>query len=257
MSPEDRECLQEDLRKLDEWSDKWLLKFNKEKCKVMHIGRRNMGHNYTLKNTTLSITSQEKDLGILITPNLKPSEQVTRAAASANSMLGRIKRTFTCLDKETLPALYKALVRPRMEYAIQAWCPYLKKDIAKLERVQRRATKLIPDIAHLSYQDRLDHLTLTTLEKRRERGDMLEVFKILKGLDKVVSEGNFLQLETSRHTQRTRGHSLKLIKPQHRTWKRNQFLSSRVVNAWNRLPEKVISSKNVNAFKHNYDQHLN
>ena len=153
-------------------------------------------------------------------------------SASANSMLGRIKHTFTCLNRETLPALYKALVRPRMEYAIQAWAPYLKKDMIKLERVQRRATKLVFDIAHLPYEDRLRHLNLTTLEERRKRGDMLQVFKILKGQDKVVTDGNFLKLESeaSTSTQHRRGHSLKLNKPQHRTWKRNQFFSSRVVN---------------------------
>ena len=254
MCSEDRDRLQEDLRKLDEWSSKWLLKFNREKCKVMHIGQGNMCYNYTMNGATPSTTSQEKDLGILISSNLKPSAQVAKAAASANCMLGRIKHTFTCLDKETLPALYKALVRPRMEFAIQAWSPYLRKDIVKLEKVQRRATKLVPDIAHLSYEDRLVQLNMTTLEKRRERGDMIEVFKILNGLDKIITEGNFLRPEEIRNRQRTRGHKMKLFKPQHRTWKRNQFFSSRVVNSWNKLPDKVVNSRTVNAFKHNYDQ---
>ena len=87
-------------------------------------------------------------------------------------------------------------------------------------------------------------------EKAR-RGDLLQVFKILKGLDKVMAGENFLKLES----QFKRGHSLKLMKPQHRTWKRSKFFSSRVVNAWNRLPEDVVSSKNVNIFKRRYDQY--
>ena len=95
---------------------------------------------------------------------------------------------------------------------------------------------------------------MTTLEKRRERGDMIQVFKILNGLDKIITEGNFLRLEEIRNRQRTRGHKMKLFKPQHRTWKRNQFFSSRVVNSWNKLPDKVVNSRTVNAFKHNYDQ---
>ena len=99
-------------------------------------------------------------------------------------------------------------------------------------------------------------LNMTTLEKRRERGDMLEVFKILKGLDRVNLEGNFLKLESNYLGQRTRVHSMKLVKPQHRTWKQNQFFASRVVNTWNNLPEKVVSSRTVNSFKHNYDQNL-
>lgn len=249
---DDTKCLQDDLCKLDEWSRKWSLKFNKDKCKVMHFGTKNQGHNYTMGGTTLSTTSSEKDLGIIITSNMKLSTQVAKAASTANSMLGRIKRTFTCLDEETLPALYKALVRPRMEYAIQTWSPYLKKDIKMLEKVQRRATKLVRSISHLTYQDRLKHLKLTTLEKRRQRGDMIQVFKLLKGFDHVNMEGNFLKLDEN---QRTRGHNLKLCKPRHRTWKRNQFFSSRVVEEWNRLPEKVINSKSINSFKHHYDQY--
>ena len=116
--------------------------------------------------TTLATTKKEKDLGVLITPNLKPTEQVTQAASVANSMLGKIRRTFSCLDQHILVPIYKALVRPRMEFAVQAWCPYLQKDILKLEKVQRRATKLIPSIAGLPYEERLKRLHLTSLRKK-------------------------------------------------------------------------------------------
>ena len=78
---------------------------------------------------------------------------------------------------------------------------------------------------------------------------------LLKGLDRVNPQGNFLMQEMSSHKQRTRGHSLKLVKPRHRTWKRNQFFSSRVVNAWNKLSAKTVSSRTVNMFKHNYDHY--
>ena len=254
MTPQDRSLLQDDLDRLTDWSKKWLLKFNQEKCKVMHIGRRNNGYEYKMGSQTLTVTCEEKDLGVLVTPNLKPSAQVAKAAASANSMLGRIKRTFTCLDDTTLPALYKALVRPRMEFAIQAWSPYLQKDVKKLERVQRRATKLIPGLAHLTYENRLLHLNLTTLEKRRRRGDLLETFKIIKGLDKVMATGNFLKRDTTKYSHRTRGHTFKLSKPHHRTWKRSQFFSSRIVSAWNQLPEDIVNSRSLNTFKHRYDK---
>ena len=183
----------------------------------------------------LSPQQPRKDLGILIASNLKPSAQVAKAAASANCMLGCIKHTFACLDKETLPALYRALVRQRMEFAIQAWSPYLRKDIVKLEKVQRRVTKLVPDVVHLSYEDRLVQLNMTTLEKRRERGDMIKVFIILNGFDKVVTEENFLKPAEIRNRQRTRGHKMKLFQPQHRTWKRSQFFSPLVINSWNKL----------------------
>ena len=221
----------------------------------MHFGRSNQGYTYSLNGSTLSSTSNERVLGIIVTSDLKPSAQAARAAAAANSMLGRIKRTFTCLDDETMPALYKALVRPHMEYAIQTWSPYLKKDIKMLEKVQRRATKLVKSISHLTYEDRLKCLGLTTLEKRRKRGDMIEVFKLLKGYDLLRMEGNFLKLDNGSNNRKTRGHSLKLSKPRHRTWKRHQFFSSRVVDDWNRLPESVVTCQSVNSFKHHYDQY--
>ena len=75
------------------------------------------------------------------------------------------------------------MVRPKLDYCVQAWRPYLKKDIEKLEKVQRRATKLISECRGLSYTDRLRVTGLTTLEQRRDRGDMIEVFKMLKGLN--------------------------------------------------------------------------
>ena len=97
----------------------------------------------------------------------------------------------TCLDEHTVPALYEALVRPRMEYAVQAWSPQLRKDI-RLEKVQRRATKMVPGLASMPYEDRPPYedsertpkkLNLTILEDRRHRGDMIDMFKILSGID--------------------------------------------------------------------------
>ncbi len=90
--------MQRDLNKLKEWSQKWLLQFNEEKCKVMHIGRNNPGYEYYLGPTALEETVEEKDLGVIIANDLKPSRQVCRAAVSANSMLGLLKNTMICLD---------------------------------------------------------------------------------------------------------------------------------------------------------------
>ena len=164
----DRVILQEDLLKLQEWSQKWLLQFNENKCKVMHIGRRNPEYEYYLNDSAL-----EKDLGIHVTPDWKSSTHVSKVAAKANSMVGRIKRTFSYMDEEMFKYLYPSLVRSQMEYAVQAWSPSLKKDIDLLEKVQQRATKLVPSLKDKPYEERKQALNLTSLEERRVMGDLI------------------------------------------------------------------------------------
>ncbi|KAK4326439.1 hypothetical protein Pmani_003041 [Petrolisthes manimaculis] len=157
------------MSRLDEWSRKWLLNFNAGKCKTMHVGRNNLQADYHLNGTPLQKTTEEKDLGILVSCDLKPSQHVAKVAAKANGRLGIIKRNFI-RDREILVPLYLSLVRPVMDYGVQSWSPYLVKDIQALEKVQRRATKLVPELSHLPYEERCQRLGLQTLSDRRKRG---------------------------------------------------------------------------------------
>jgi len=115
--------------------------------------------------------------------DLKWEKQVRSAAGKANSMLAILNNTFTYMDKNLMKTLFCTYVRPHLEFAIQAWSPYYSTDISELEKIQRRATKLIPELRHLEYEERLKMLNLTSLEVRRLRGDLIQVFKILKGFD--------------------------------------------------------------------------
>ena len=126
-----------------------------------------------------------------------------------------------------------------------------EKDIDKLERVQARATRLIKECKGLSYENRLKHTGLTTLSERRIRGDMIEVFKILKGFNKVNYE-TWFKLSVNR---RTRGHNYRLVKTRSRLDVRKHFFSQRVVNEWNGLPSEVVEAESVNAFKNRYDKY--
>jgi hypothetical protein len=92
------------------------------------------------------------------------------AAKKGNRMLGMMKRTIVSREKEIIIKLYKSLVRPHLEYCVQAWNPFLKKDIELLENVQRRVTKMVSGCHSLSYEKRLEYCGLTTLERRREGG---------------------------------------------------------------------------------------
>ena len=254
-SSTDPGVLQGDLNQLTNWSRKWLLKFNEQKCKVMHLGHNNIKHPYLLNNTLLDPTREEKDLGVHVTDNFKFSNHIAKIAAKANSVLGRINRTFTYKDKELMRLLYTSLVRPHLEYAVQSWSPHLRKDINILEKVQRRATRLIPEISQLPYEERLEALNLSTLEDRRIRGDIIEVFKLVKGFENI-DPSQFFSIAREGHRARTRGHQFKLEVPYCRTEKRRNFFSVRVIRIWNKLPVDVVSSPNVNTFKHRYDNHI-
>ena len=174
----DKQKIQDDIDKLVRWSEKWQMLFNVGKCKCLHTGPGNTGMNYEMGGTILSKTGKEKDLGVTMNANMKVSEQCRIAASKGNLVLGMIRRNITYKEKSLIVPLYNAIVRPHLEYCIQAWSPYLRKDIDMLEKIQRRAIKLIPELRYLRYEGRLKECGLTTLETRRLRGDQIEVFKI-------------------------------------------------------------------------------
>ena len=130
----DKQNLQDDIDKLVKWSEKWQMLFNFGKCKCLHIGPGNTSMNYEMGGTILSTTVKEKDLGVTMNANMKVSEQCRIAASKANQVLGMIRRNITYKDKSLIVPLYKAIVRPHLEYCIQAWSPYLRKDIDMLEK---------------------------------------------------------------------------------------------------------------------------
>jgi len=164
--------------------------------------------------------------------------------SKANKMLGLISRTIKYRHKSILLNLYKSLVRPHLDYCSSVWNPYYSKDKELLERVQHRFTRLFPELRGLPYDERLQQLGLWSLEERRNRADLIEVFKMFKGFTAVPWTNFFRKSEDSR----TRGHSLKLVKNHYHCNARLQLFSQHVINRWNSLSQDEVDVPSVNSF---------
>ena len=249
---EDGNALQRDLQNgPGAWATENIMGYNESKCKVVHYGRNNPKCNYELNGVPIEATKEQGDLGVLFDDSLSFSKHITTKTKKAKSVLGVIHKTFDYKAIPIMENLYTGLVRPHLEYAVQVWSPYLRKDIIELEKVQKRATKRIPELKGLSYERRLDRLGLTTLEERRARGDAIETFKILGGHENVSYE-HWFQLADSGYNLRR--HSKTLFKQRSRLETRKNFFSNRVVNAWNSLNEESVSAGSVNSFKNEHDK---
>ena len=188
-------------------------------------------------------------IGIYVQDNLKFDQHISITVNRANRLVGLIKRAFSYLDEETLLVLHKTLIRPILDYGNLIWFPTLKKDIRAIENVQRRITKILPELSNLSYEERLQRLSLSTLMYRRNRMDMIQVFKIVQNIDDISMNGLFEFSDTQ-----TRGNSMKLKKPRAlKTFRMNSFCV-RTSNKWNALPNDIVNSKTVLCFKTAYDR---
>ena len=226
----------------------------------MHGGRQNAGYSYTMGGREVEVTKVEKDVGVLVEDTLKPTMQCAAAAAKANRILGQLARAVRWRDRITFPRLYMTHVRPVLEYAGTAWSPYLAQDREVLEKVQKRMINMIPGLRG-RYEDKLRELGMTTLQRRRERGDMIQTWRIMNGKDRVDPSKWFrLQEDQTREgatsTRRHQGYQALLPMPPARLEVRRNFFSNRVVDQYNSLPDSVKRASSVNGFKARLDEFL-
>ena len=156
-----KEVLQKDLDNIKVWAGKWKMEFNVGKCKIMHLGKDNPKHTYSMGGENLTVTTEEKDLGVIFDEKLEFDKHIRVMVNRANRMLGMIRSGFACMSQDIFKLVYPVMVRPLLEYCVQVWSPYKQKHIDLIEGVQKRAVMMVPGMKHLSYEQRLVKLGLT------------------------------------------------------------------------------------------------
>ena len=252
------DILQSDLNNIEEWARKWRMEFNVDKCKVMHLGSSNPGHTYNMGGANLTVTTEEKDLGVIFDDRLEFDKHIRGMVNRANRMLGMIKTGFECMDKVIFKQVYPVLVRPLLEYCVQVWSPYKQKYIDLIENVQKRAVRMVPGMKvgmrEMTYDEKLVDLKLTRLVERRFRGDMIETYKILTNKE-GVNPGIYFKMNIERgNPELNRG--LVIWKPGNsgRARRMNTF-SQRVINPWNKaLVKDEVHAIKTSSFKKKFDK---
>ena len=183
--PFDFSPLADDLQKVVGWAEKNQLQLALSKSNVLHLGRKNPNHTYFVGEVELPAETEIKDLGVYITPDLKFHSHCNRICASANQICSLIFKAFENRSQKFLFKLFQVYVRPKLEYASTVWNPYFITDIDRVEKVQRRFTKRIPNLFDLDYDQRLKNLSAHSLQIRRLIIDLIFLFKILNNLTEL------------------------------------------------------------------------
>jgi len=237
--------LQSSLDSISKWCNDWQLHLSPSKCAVLSISSKSVKYCYKINNTALEHVLNFTDLGVIVDSSLSFETHINSFCTKARQRSDLILKCFTSRDPFLLIRAFTTYVRPLLEYASAVWSPSKIHLIDKLESVQRRFTKRLKGLSHMSYETRLSYLRVESLELRRHKSDLTLYFKILHNCIEMDAK-TFFSLSNS---TRTRGHSFKLLKPVCRTNLQLSSFSCRAINSWNSLPDDIVESTNLHTFK--------
>lgn len=237
------------LQRLVGWANTWQLPIACRKCVMHRLCSRRDAHtslpDYKLGNQTLVWSDLTRDIGITLDCNLKFDRHIANIVHIASSRAYLILKSFMSRDQHLLVKAFTTYVRPLLEYCSPVWSPHFKKLIQMVENVQRRFTKRIEGLSHLTYPARLQRLGLEALQIRRLKFDITLCYKIVYHLVEVDSTEFFC----FHSDNRTRGHNLRLVKPSCVLDVRKYCFNFRVVDLWNNLPQNIVNLSTLNSFK--------
>ncbi|KAK4826800.1 hypothetical protein QYF61_011608 [Mycteria americana] len=264
-----QEALQRDLNRLEHWAIINGMKFNKKKCRILHLGWSNGEHKYKLGEEWLERSPAERDLGVLVNSRhnqpvkrgdhpvvlrrKKKEERRRRRRKKEEEFQLQLPYKDHLVQLPTSVGLDLALVRPHLEYCEQFWAPPFKKDVKVLESSQRRATKPVKGLEGMSSEEWLRTLGLSSLEKRRLRGDLIALYSFLR---RGRGEGG-AELFSLGSGDRTRGNGSKLHQGRFRLDIGKHFFTETVVKPWNRLPREAVDAPSLSVFERHLDNALN
>ena len=246
----DQQALQARIDRIALWANEWRMEIHPAKSKILHIGKNNPRMGYCLNGANIATVALEKDIGFWMSEDLSSTTHVQKARNKALAEIARIRRNFSYIDKRAFCVLYNQRVRPHLDHGMAACPPSSVAEAKSLEAVQAKATALVQGIRHKNSEERRRLLGLMTLEKRRERGDLIEVYKILTGLTRI-DPSHFWEVRPARNGAR-------LVKElaANRKKQRDDFFSYRVVQKWNLLPVEIKSAPSLATFKSRLDERL-
>ena len=237
--------LQDDLLVLNAWFTMMEMSFNKSKCKVMHLGSINPERDYyfldgDMEKCFLEKTEIQKDLGVYVDKGLTFKYHIEDKVKEGKKRITHLSKKYLQITPETFTNYYKQYIMGIFEHASTVWSPNEQKYSDMLEEVQKMATDMVLELAHLSYSERLEELNLYTLKYRRYRADLILFYNFFHDSYNLRYKFKLSNNPTQ--------HSKAVVLPTHYLPVRERFFFHRGILNWNQLPEQLIQAQNVEEF---------